>query len=273
MRFKSIYNQVLPVITINRRLEVKIEKVKSRGVLFTFEELKVEPYYCTTNVYVVIGSNDYYICDTYLGPFYMKKVKAYLEENYGIKNYIIVNSHSHWDHVWGNYEFRDSKIIAHEKCREVMNDTGAEDLNLLKSEFAKYEFEITLPNLTFKSEMKFENDEIVFFYSPGHSIDSSSLYDKSERILFVGDNIDNPIPSFMCWNNLSQYRETLQYYKSLDIDYVVQSHGAVMCPEVIQSNIDYLDRLIENRDISFDEVDVQRKHKGNLEFLRGYIND
>ena len=248
---------------------MKIEKVKNRGILFTFEELNVEPYNCLTNVYVVVGSNDYYICDTYLGPFYMKKINAYLEENYGIKNYIIFNSHSHWDHIWGNCEFMNSKIIAHKKCREIIKSTGVEDLNLLKNQFAKDDLEIVLPNLTFETEIKFEDDGLIFFYSPGHSIDSSSLYDCSEKILFVGDNIDNPIPSSFSWDNLLKYRETLEYYKSLDIEYVVQSHGAVMNKDVIQSNIDYLDCLIDKRDISFDEVDVERKHKENLEFLKG----
>lgn len=251
------------------RFELKIQEVENRGILFSFEDLNVEPYNCMTNVYVVIGANDYYICDTYLGPLYMKKIKAYLEENYGSKNYIVFNSHSHWDHVWGNYEFQNSKIISHEKCRYIMNETGIEDLNMLKNEFAKEKIEIILPNITIKTEMKFENEELVFFYSPGHSIDSSSLYDCSEKVLFVGDNIDDPIPSFMCWNNLHKYRETLIKYKSLDIKHVVQSHGEVMNPEVIQSNIDYLDYLIENRAISFNKIDVEQKHKKNLEFLMG----
>ncbi len=73
----------------------------------------------------------------------------------------------------------------------------------------------------------------------------------------------------MCWNNLHKYRETLIKYKSLDIKHVVQSHGEVMNPEVIQSNIDYLDYLIENRAISFNKIDVEQKHKKNLEFLMG----
>lgn len=248
---------------------MKIKKIKNRGILFTFEELNVEPYYCTTNVYVIVGLNDYYICDTYLGPFYMKKIKTYLEETYGKKNYIVFNSHSHWDHVWGNYEFRGSKIIAHEKCKEIMNETGLEDLNLMKDEFAKDDFEIELPNSIFQSEMTFDKEGLVFFYSPGHSVDSSSLYDKSEKILFVGDNIDDPIPSFFCWDNLLKYRETLELYKSFDVEFVVQSHGDVMCPEVIQSNIDYLDSLIAKKNVSFDDKDVERKHKGNLEFLKG----
>ncbi len=58
------------------RFELKIQEVENRGILFSFEDLNVEPYNCMTNVYVVIGANDYYICDTYLGPLYMKKNKS-----------------------------------------------------------------------------------------------------------------------------------------------------------------------------------------------------
>jgi len=248
---------------------MKIEKVSNRGLLFTFDELNIAPYNCKTNVYVIIGKNDYYICDTYLGPYFMKKIKHHLELNYGLKNYIVFNSHSHWDHIWGNCEFKESKIIAHEKCREFLLDSGLEDLELLKNQFAKEDIEIILPNITFSTVIKFEDDELEFFYSPGHSEDSASCFDHREKTLFVGDNIDDPIPSFMCWWNLAAYRETLKKYELFNAERVVQSHGPIISPDVILQNIEYLDILIKGDPIKFERIEVEEKHQNNIHFLKG----
>ena len=35
----------------------------------------------------------------------------------------VINTHSHWDHSWGNEEFPQSTIIGHTNCRQEMLDT------------------------------------------------------------------------------------------------------------------------------------------------------
>lgn len=54
--------------------------------------------------------------------------------------------------LFTNVAFKDNEIIAHKKCREIMRDTGAEDLKQL-SEFAKVDVQIVLPNVTFETEI------------------------------------------------------------------------------------------------------------------------
>ncbi|MBW4829012.1 MAG: MBL fold metallo-hydrolase [Clostridiaceae bacterium] len=68
---------------------MNIKKVRNRGILFTFHDLGIP-----TNVYAIYGEHYTYIIDTYLGPDIIKLV--------GDKPIIVVNTHSHWDHVWEN---------------------------------------------------------------------------------------------------------------------------------------------------------------------------
>lgn len=246
---------------------MKIKKIKNRSVLFTFEELNVSPFYCITNVLVIVGKNRYYICDTYLGESYMNDVKRYLEENYGIKEYVVFNSHAHWDHIWGNCAFKNSKIIAHEKCRAFIRSDGETYLEHHKKQFAKDNVEIVLPNETFSEYIAFDEDDLVFFYSPGHSEDAASCFDDKEKILFVGDNIDAPIPSFFDWEDLNGYIRTLEKYLTYEPEYVIQSHGDVMPSEIIDQNIQYLRHLIEGKPMSFESEEVVKKHKNNVEFV------
>ena len=45
---------------------MNIKKIGNRGILFTFMELK-KSYDCIINVYVIIGKENFFVCDTYLG--------------------------------------------------------------------------------------------------------------------------------------------------------------------------------------------------------------
>lgn len=67
---------------------------------------------------------------------------------------------------------------------------------------------ITLPNSTFTEKFMFEEEWVEFFYTPGDSEDLSSCYDYKERILFVENNIGDPIMyiykvNFYCYHIVS----------------------------------------------------------------------
>jgi glyoxylase-like metal-dependent hydrolase (beta-lactamase superfamily II) len=245
---------------------VEYTYIGNRGILFTFNELNKEPYYCITNVYVIVGKKNYFVCDTYLGKYYINKIKEFLESKYGKKNYIVFNSHSHWDHIWGNSEFKDNLIVSHEKCREFIKLYGEQEIKK-NPDFIRDEVELILPNITFQKEISFEEEGLIFFYSPGHSEDSSSCYDIIDNTLFVGDNVDDPIPSSMCFNNLSIYLDTLKKYLELDVDRVIQSHGPEIDNNVIRENALYIRNLIDGKKIIFNESEVERKHQENIDFL------
>ncbi|TCO76931.1 MBL fold metallo-hydrolase [Marinisporobacter balticus] len=247
---------------------MEIKHVGKRGILFTFFELENSRYDCVTNVYAIKGNQYFFICDTYLGPYFMKKVKQYLESNFGKKKYIIFNSHSHWDHIWGNSAFDNCMIIAHEKCKDLIEKNAQDELIENAERFAKENIHIVLPNITFEKKITFEEEGLEFFYSPGHTEDSASCYDYISNTLFVGDNIDNPIPSCICWNELKKYKDTLEQYSKIGADIIVQSHGDLNDKEVIRKNIAYISKLMTNEKIAFDDKDVLKKHLKNIEYLR-----
>ncbi|WP_110942898.1 MBL fold metallo-hydrolase [Inediibacterium massiliense] len=247
---------------------MNIKRVGQRGILFTFFELKNLDYDCVTNIYVINGNRYFFICDTYLGPSYIKEIKKYLEDNFGKKQYIVFNSHSHWDHIWGNSEFKDFQIISHELCEKYILKYGQEDLIKHEKQFAKDKIEIVLPNTIFKEEIEFKEEGVKFFYTPGHSDDSSSCYDYKDKILFVGDNIDDPIPSFMCWSELDKYKETLERYLQINADIVIQSHGHITNKDLIKDNISYINKLIRKEKIDLGNKEMLKKHLINMEYLR-----
>ncbi len=210
---------------------MKVKKIGQRGYLFTFDELLEMG--CTTNVYAIIGASYVFICDTYLGPDYMNEIKEYLST----KQVIIFNSHSDWDHIWGNSAF-NSPIIAHQKCLENIDQRWEEGYQKY-NKFAKGEVQKVLPTITFTEELSFPEEGIKFFYTPGHTRGSASCLDLQEKILFAGDNVEAPHPYFQT-SDRERYLSTMRSYLELELDLIIPGHGEPCGKELIRENIKYI---------------------------------
>ncbi|MEA2071115.1 MAG: MBL fold metallo-hydrolase, partial [Asgard group archaeon] len=183
--------------------------------------------------------------DTFLGPDIMKKIVNYLQEHREQKEIIIFNSHYHWDHHWGNCYFSDSWIISHELCREKIIENGKEELEKY-IKFHRGEIKLHPPNIVFKHKMNFIEEDIFFFHSPGHTKDSSSCYDKNDKILFAADNVEIPIP-YLNQNpdDLDTYQNTLRNYLDLACKKVIPGHGHISGNELIEKNLIYIESFPE----------------------------
>ncbi|MHA1882252.1 MAG: MBL fold metallo-hydrolase [Candidatus Thorarchaeota archaeon] len=241
---------------------MKIERVEKRGVLFTFEKP------ITANVYVIMGDEFVFILDTYCGPTSMERVKQFLrEEGQDDKQVIVFNSHADWDHIWGNCTFKSSIIIAHEKSRDRIQNEGEEIL----AKYAHYktgEVVLVPANLSFEKRIIFEGEGVEFYYSPGHTVDSASCYDSKDRVLFVGDNIETPIPYV---NNLEfeTYIATLDEYLTRDSRAVIAGHDPVQRDDkLIRENRQYLVHF-SNWDIDMEKMEElhRSQHLNNLSII------
>jgi cyclase len=210
-----------------------IKQVGSRGVLFSFNEIGG-----VTNVYVINGNEHIFIIDTFVGPASMEQVNSYIENNMGEKPIIVVNTHHHWDHVWGNCAYKVFPIVAHEKCLELLAVKGEEDFKK-HEEYAMGKVEITLPNLTFTEKLMFMEDRVLLFHSPGHTVDSITVYDEQDKVLFVGDNLERPIPYLMA-KSLDTYLETLQDYMEMDFHVIIGGHTGLEGKQIICDNAEYI---------------------------------
>ena len=206
-----------------------IETVKNRGTMFVFS-----PDEWNLNVYVINGSEHTFVIDTALGYGSMSTVLIHAKQ-YG-KPVVVINTHHHWDHIWGNGAFTGSSIIAHKHCTDLICKTWDTSF-AQKKRYRDGETPICLPNLLFDSELYFPEDKIKLFYSPGHTADSISVLDEEDKVLIAGDNIgdtmDDLLPSLSC--GIEQYRETLQRYKIMDFDTIVSGHNKVLHKDVIGS--------------------------------------
>jgi cyclase len=160
-----------------------------------------------TNSGIIVGNSEILVIDSLRVPSHardlIKDVKSI--SNKPIK--YLIDTHSHWDHSWGNEEFIDTIIIGHENCYKEMTDENWNDkwkekilnANDPWSEEAQL-VNITPPNLTFSNQMNlhFEDKQIILkYFGKAHTSGDIFIHLVNENILFTGDVTQNKgIPFF-----------------------------------------------------------------------------
>ncbi len=185
------------------------------------------------NFHLIIGNRYNYIIDTGLGTLSIAPVLDYLDNKNPI---VVINTHYHWDHVWGNSLFRDSTIISHRTCREMIQ-TNWDQMTQRHSQYMNGEVQICLPNLVFEDSLYFPDDKVRLFYTPGHTIDSISVFDEQDNVLNAGDNIgdtlEDILPSISAGKDL--YLQSICKYKALDVNACISGHNAILKRDVFDT--------------------------------------
>ncbi|NEU04971.1 MBL fold metallo-hydrolase [Clostridium senegalense] len=214
---------------------MKINKIKNRSILFTHSV----PLGWDLNLQLIIGNKYNYIIDTGLGSLSIEPIKEYIKHDN--KSIIAINTHYHWDHIWGNSSLRDCTIISHKSCRKMIELDWEYMMNKNKNYIAG-EVVMCLPNLTFEKELYFPEDKIRIVHTPGHTIDSISVFDEIEKTINVGDNIgdsiDEIIPILDCEKDV--YINTLLKYKEMDFDICMSGHNTILKKQVIEKILNIL---------------------------------
>ncbi|MCY6959415.1 MBL fold metallo-hydrolase [Clostridium brassicae] len=220
---------------------MKVDRIGSRGFVFTFDELLNTEFNCTTNIYVIDGKSHIFICDTFLGPKSMLLIKKFIDKYLKKKEIIIFNSHSDWDHIWGNCFFKEQLIIAHENTIKNIEKNAQVELNKYRN-YCQGKVSICLPNIIFTDKIHFYEEGIEFIYSPGHTNDSASCIDRVDNILFAGDNVESPNP-YLNSNNFDEYERTLTNYIFMEVKRIIPGHGEITDYDLVIKNLNYIKKL------------------------------
>ncbi len=217
---------------------MQVQKIGSRGILFN---LPSQPF--SVQIYCINSPNYLFIIDTgVVLENQMEDVKQYLVENeFFTKPVAIINTHQHHDHMGGNHLIDAETIIGHSMFPERLKQT----IELLVN-YEAYKLEIenfAPPTQTFDEKLVFDEEGVELFYSPGHTEDSISIYDKIDKILIVGDTLVHPLPSIN-WYDLDRFIETLETYKKIDFEKLILGHEKVLeGTEFIDETIEYIKKF------------------------------
>lgn len=225
---------------------MRVERIADRGHLLTFDD--------EISLYLLSGKRFDLLCDTHLGPVSMEEIKSSLKNKPENHRLLIFNSHSDWDHIWGNCVFRDHIIIGHELCRQRMNERGVFDL-IQNATQKRGDVELIPPNLTFSDQLTLEDEGIRFNHAPGHTVDSSVCYDMADEVLYLGDLVEYPIPYLDAYD-LDQYIDTLTSLLDHPARIFISAHSGLVTRDLIKENITYI-RAVR------DEMMIDSAHLGS----------
>jgi len=214
---------------------MRVEQIGERGRLLTFDD--------SISLYLITGIHVHLLCDTHLGPVSMNEICEILTDIPTNHRLLIFNSHSDWDHIWGNSVFVNHLIIGHESCRQRMLERGAFDLAQNAAQ-KRGDIVLTPPNLTFSDRLTLEDEGIVFSHTPGHTTDSSVCYDTVDKVLYLGDLVEDPIPYLDAYD-LDLYIDTLTSLLEHPARILVSAHSGLVTRDLIRENIAYIRAIRE----------------------------
>lgn len=179
------------------------------------------------------------------------------------KNIYLILTHHHSDHSFGMKVFKDkgAKIIAHKKTDDFLKDDKGKYKQFVLNKFFKNPEigEKILGDVhIFPADQQIEEDtlltiddvEINLFMTPGHTESDISVYHKKSKTLFAGDTIYESSPPNTRFGNYDmwvQWKKELEKLKEIDINYICPGHGKISDKSIIDSNINYLDKILNEK--------------------------
>ena len=207
---------------------MKVQKINNRSIMFTSIEDGWD-----LNIHLIVAENNNYLIDTGLGTGSIAPVLDHINIDIPI---VVINTHYHWDHIWGNSIFADCTIISHSLCRQII-ETKWDEMLEKNRRYVCGKAEKCLPNLVFEKELYFPEDGIRLIYTPGHTIDSISVLDEKDGVINLGDNIgdtiDEIVPNLNCDKQV--YAKSLGKLKDYGFDKIVSGHNVVLEKDTIDN--------------------------------------
>ncbi|PWT89157.1 MAG: MBL fold metallo-hydrolase [Acidobacteria bacterium] len=195
--------------------------------------------------YLIIGSKSALLFDTGLGIGDMHQVVSELTP----MEPLVINSHTHYDHVGGNYQFgkicgtttdfttTKAKGSSHDEVKEfvskgwIWKPTPA---GFSPDSYSIRPFQITC---TVKDGDHFDLGDRVLevILTPGHTPDSLCLLDRKNRLLFTGDTF-YPAPLYAQFpeSDVHIYAQSAAKLDKLtkDVDILLPAHNEPVAPAI-----------------------------------------
>jgi len=218
------------------------ERVSEDIYVFTSE------LYAQVTAGVIVTEEGTVVVDTLPFPSETAEIVDFVEDHTPNQAQFVINTHSHADHIFGDFLFPNANIIAHRLCRRAITKYAEKGLSAAQEQNPELSsVVIRFPNIVFESELtlRLGSKTIQLVYMPGHTADSIAVLVKEDRVLFAGD-IMMPVP-YIVWGDVDQMIQSLQIIRDMNLENIVQGHGEVLLRgeinETIDSSMDYLKNI------------------------------
>jgi len=219
---------------------------------------------------VVLGGNDVLVVDTRASPAHARELANELRELTRDPVSIVVDTHWHWDHSFGNSIFRPAAVWGHVQAAERLRREGQATIAEVASWYdteqpdvatAVRETEIDPPERTFEDRATIEvGDRVVelAYHGRAHTEGDITLVVPDANVLFAGDLLEaGAAPSFGDSFPL-EWPATLENALPLATGVVVPGHGPIGDRAFVEGQLAAFRRLVElARSVNDGSLDLQ----------------
>ncbi len=223
------------------------------------------------------------VFDTFMTPQASLELSRAAQELFGCAPTLVVNSHYHNDHIWGNQIFADSAhIISTIHTRELIATAGKEEfdyysanaaqrLESIRAEYHKaderqraelsfwiayYEglvealptLQVVMPDLTFDSHMEIHaggrKAELLAF-DGAHTGNDAILYLPQDGIVFMSDLLFVGCHPYLADGDALKLLSALKEIEKLEATHFIPGHGSVGTRDDLALMIAYVERCLQ----------------------------
>jgi glyoxylase-like metal-dependent hydrolase (beta-lactamase superfamily II) len=197
----------------------------------------------------------------------------------GLENHqlLVVNTHQHYDHVWGNSLFATGKefaapILASELSREPARAQAARLLEKQAEESRFAGLQLLEPNLYFQGDFLIDGGDLSLrlIPAPGHTPDQVIVWIPELSILLAADALEFPFPYVANPADLPVMLETMRKLQNLNPKTVLPCHGGVHDASLIDRNLAYFAALETNVRKAIPKLTSGWRELENLSDLIGF---
>ncbi|MEU6876177.1 MBL fold metallo-hydrolase [Streptomyces sp. NPDC046751] len=201
--------------------------------------------WCLNNAGVIADGGDGLLVDTVATETRARRLRAEVLRVAGAPPRLVVNTHFHGDHTFGNFVFPEAVVIGHERAR---TDIAAAGLHMagLWPDVCWGDLEVVPPSVTYHDRMTLHVGSLrAELIHPGtaHTTGDTVVWLPEQRVVFTGDLVMSGATPFCPMGSVSGSLAALRTLRALGARTVVPGHGPVGGPGLIDDNEGYLLRL------------------------------
>jgi glyoxylase-like metal-dependent hydrolase (beta-lactamase superfamily II) len=205
--------------------------------------------YAQVTAGVVAGPQWAVVIDTLALPDETLTIREFIEHELSVPVRYVINTHYHADHAWGTCFFPGATVIAHARCRDLLEERGIPSLEAAKKQNpALRQMKVVLPHITFingEVTLRVGKKNLIISPALGHSPDGIAVLVEEDRILFAGDSF-MPLP-YVVDGNIDEIMSSIKFIGRMGLENIVQGHGDIILrgeiDAAVRENLNYLSSI------------------------------